>query len=169
MTLEERERFGVLYVGAGELTEALQLKARMLRNVKVHFAGFKNQTELPPYYLASDILVLPSRQMGETWGLVVNEALLAERRVIVSQFAGCHADFAQAPGVRVFDGTTEGLTAALRQLLPTPPRGVQREFMRHYSVSAAAEGIASAMGSISPTEVSDLNLPAKRIPGLAAQ
>ena len=146
MPPQERTRFGVLYVGSGELDSALRLKARALGDVKVHFAGFKNQTELPPYYLASDILVLPSRQMGETWGLVVNEALLAERRVIVSKFAGCHADFAEAPGVTVFDGSVDGLVEALRHLPPVPQQAAQREFMCRYSVTAAAEGIATAMG-----------------------
>ena len=31
-----------------------------------HFAGFVNQSELVDWYLAADILVLPSRQAGET-------------------------------------------------------------------------------------------------------
>jgi glycosyltransferase involved in cell wall biosynthesis len=146
MTAEERTGFGVLYVGSGELEELLRLKARSLPEVKVCFAGFKNQTELPPYYLASDVLVLPSRQMGETWGLVVNEALLAGRRVIVSRFAGCHADFYEAPGVTVFDGSVKGLVQALRHLPRVPPPGAQQQFMQQYSVSAAAEGLAKAMG-----------------------
>jgi glycosyltransferase involved in cell wall biosynthesis len=146
MPAEERARYGILYVGSGGLEGALRLKARSLKDVRVCFAGFKNQTELAPYYLASDVLVLPSRQMGETWGLVVNEALLAGRRVIVSRFAGCHADFNEAPGVTVFDGSVKGLVEALRQLPPVPPDGVQAEFMRQYSVRAAAEGIAAAMG-----------------------
>lgn len=155
MESEERARFAVLYVGSGELERELRLKARALPDVKVRFAGFKNQTELPPYYLASDILVLPSRQMGETWGLVVNEALLAGRRVIVSRFAGCSADFAEAPGVAVFDGSLDGLVQALRDLPRVTPPGAQAEFMRRYSVSAAAEGIATAMGLPAQQELTE--------------
>jgi len=146
----ERKAFGILFVGSGELEGILRLKARSLTDVKVCFAGFKNQTQLAPYYLASDILVLPSRQMGETWGLVVNEALFAGRRVIVSRFAGCSADFKDAPGVTVFNGSIDGLIEALVSLQPCPPRGSQREFMRQYSVVAAAKGIASAMVSSEP-------------------
>ena len=46
--------------------------------------------------------------MGETWGLVVNEALQAGCSVIVSDAVGCHADFKDWERVRVFsDGNTE--------------------------------------------------------------
>jgi glycosyltransferase involved in cell wall biosynthesis len=145
----DRGRFGVLYVGSGELENELRLRARSLRGPRVWFTGFKNQTELPPYYLASDVLVLPSRQMGETCGLVVNEALLAGLRVIVSNHAGCHADFGQAPGVQVFDGSAEHLAEALQRLPRKKGSGeLTREFMKDYSVRAAAEGIAQAMRSI---------------------
>jgi glycosyltransferase involved in cell wall biosynthesis len=157
MRPEERQRFGIVYVGSGELETKLRSKAETLGNVKVHFAGFKNQTELAPYYLASDVLVLPSRQMGETWGLVVNEALHAGRRVIVSRFAGCHADFVDAPGVTVFDGSVAGLVEALRPLPPLPLAGAQAEFMRQYSIRAAAEGIATAMGLSNPVNPPQLN------------
>jgi glycosyltransferase involved in cell wall biosynthesis len=146
MPVAERSRYGVLYVGSGHLEAALRLQARSLTGAKVCFAGFKNQTELAPYYLASDILVLPSRKMGETWGLVVNEALLAGCRVILSRHAGCHADFDILPSVRVFDGSAEGLLQTLRDKLPQAIGTRQRVFMQGFSVQAAAEGIARAMG-----------------------
>lgn len=142
----ERKRFGVLYVGSGELEADLRLTASALKEVRVWFAGFKNQTEIAPYYLAADVLVLPSRQMGETWGLVANEALMAERRVILSRHVGCQADFRVLPGVKVFDGTADGLVRALRPLPPASSVANQRSFMRRYSISFAARGIAKAMG-----------------------
>ena len=146
MPPQEHARFGVMYVGSGELEGELRRRARELSGLNVFFAGFKNQTELAPYYLGSDILVLPSRQMGETWGLVVNEALSARRRVIVSRFAGCSADFVEAPGVTVFDGSVKGLAEALQNIPRVPPAEALNAFMQRYSVRAAAEGIASAMG-----------------------
>ncbi len=141
-----RERYSVLYLGSGELEPQLRVAASALRRVKTHFPGFKNQTEIAPYYLAADILVLPSRQAGETWGLVVNEALMAGCRAIVSHHVGCHADFQDLPGVRVFDGTS----ADLAEVLMHPPEAAhearQREFMQAYTIRAAAAGIARAMG-----------------------
>jgi Glycosyltransferase len=141
----ERSRFGALYVGSGELEPTIRIKARAL-GAPVRFAGFKNQKELPPFYFASDILVLPSRQMGETWGLVVNEALLAGLRVIVSRHVGCHADFQTLSGFKVFDGTAVGLADAIREMPALFPAARRSDFLRSYSVEAAAIGIAQAMG-----------------------
>ncbi|MBI1840574.1 MAG: glycosyltransferase family 4 protein [Verrucomicrobia bacterium] len=141
-----RARLGVLYVGSGELEPGLRGRARELGDARVAFTGFKNQTELAPYYLAADILVLPSRQEGETWGLVANEALLAGKRVILSRHAGCHADFCALPSVRVFDGSVGGLAACLASLPPPESTRGQRDFMLRYSVEAAATGIAAALG-----------------------
>jgi glycosyltransferase involved in cell wall biosynthesis len=145
MPVQERARFAVLYVGSGELETALRLKARPLAGTKVHFAGFKNQTEVAPYYLASDVLVLPSRKMGETWGLVVNEALMAGRSAIISRHVGCHADFKELPAVSVFDGSRDSLIKALRNVPKNFCVVAQQEFMRRYSIRAAAAGIAAAM------------------------
>lgn len=81
----------LLYIGDGILREYLEkyVKKHNLKNV--HFTGFKNQTELPEYYVISDILVLPSGE-GETWGLVVNEAMCFGLSVIVSDRVGCGPD-----------------------------------------------------------------------------
>jgi glycosyltransferase involved in cell wall biosynthesis len=145
MPSSERSSYGVAYVGSGELEGQLRSLAASLPDVHVHFAGFKNQSELPAYYLACDVLVLPSRQMGETWGLVVNEALLADRRAILSKNVGCAADFSALPSVTVFDASVGGLVEALRSLPNRPMTNGQRDFMSKYSVRAAAEGILKAM------------------------
>jgi glycosyltransferase involved in cell wall biosynthesis len=55
------------------------------------FAGFLNQTEISRAYVAADCLVLPSEQ-GETWGLVVNEALASGTPAIASTSCGCAED-----------------------------------------------------------------------------
>ena len=57
----------------------------------VAFWGFQNQTELPRFYTNADIFVLPSGY-GETWGLVVNEAMCHGKPVIVSDLVGCGRD-----------------------------------------------------------------------------
>jgi glycosyltransferase involved in cell wall biosynthesis len=55
------------------------------------FAGFLNQTEIAKAYIAADVLVLPSGR-GETWGLVVNEAMACGLPAIVSDKVGCAPD-----------------------------------------------------------------------------
>ena len=79
----------VVFVGSGELENELRALA-MREDVRVHFAGFKNQSELPACYAAADALVLPSD--NETWGLVVNEAMACGTPAIVSNAVGCAPD-----------------------------------------------------------------------------
>jgi len=150
--------YAALFVGAGELEIPLRVRARELPHIQVIFAGFQNQTQLAPWYLASDILVLPSRQMGETWGLVVNEALLAGCGVILSQHVGCHADFSVLPSVRVFDGTIADFVHILRRHPPQAGIGDGDEVRRRYSVTAAAAGLRRALEMLEPhTQCSAVN------------
>ena len=59
--------------------------------------GYKNQLELPEIYASFDVFVLPSG-VGETWGLVVNEAMLFGLPVIVSDLVGCSDDLVKDNG-----------------------------------------------------------------------
>jgi glycosyltransferase involved in cell wall biosynthesis len=67
----------------------------------VTFAGFLNQSEIVRAYVAADCLVLPS-DAGETWGLVVNEAMACGLPAIVSDQVGCGPDL-----------VTEGVTGSI--------------------------------------------------------
>jgi len=86
------EKKALVYVGDGpyHIRENLEEYVKEKKLVDVYFVGFKNQTGLPKYYVASDIFVLPS--VGETWGLVVNEAMCFHLPVIVSDMVGCGRD-----------------------------------------------------------------------------
>lgn len=81
----------LLFVGDGVLRKELENYCEKNNLKNVHFVGFKNQTELPEYYVISDVLVLPSGE-GETWGLVVNEAMCFGLPIIVSNRVGCGPD-----------------------------------------------------------------------------
>lgn len=93
----------LLFIGSGELEFKLKEYAEKMGFKKdhsvnsdkfvnsgygIHFVGFKNQTELPQYYAMADVFVLPSG-IGETWGLVVNEAMCFSLPIIVSDTVGC--------------------------------------------------------------------------------
>jgi len=80
----------LLMVGDGEQKIECEEFVRQKR-LPVTFAGFMNQAEIVRAYVASDCLVLPS-DYGETWGLVVNEAMACGLPVIVSDHVGCHKD-----------------------------------------------------------------------------
>lgn len=142
MRLDELNRFKIVFLGAGDLAGRLKVMAAPLAD-RVQFAGFVNQSGITDYYLAADILVLPSRRAGETWGLVVNEALQAGCAVVMTDAVGCHREFGNWERVRLIrEGDAEGCVEAVRALSSFP-----RSFdwcaaqMENYSVRAAAEAM----------------------------
>jgi glycosyltransferase involved in cell wall biosynthesis len=134
------------FLGSGELDENLKQRAISAEKefgIKTVFTGFVNQTEMPSHYLAMDIMVLPSRKMGETWGLVANEAMQAGCGVIVSDVVGCHKDFFNWERFRVFD---EGNTIELAKCVEELSK-FKRDFswaqdgLKEYSIDNIAESI----------------------------
>jgi glycosyltransferase involved in cell wall biosynthesis len=86
-----RQRLWLLAVGDGPLRPEFEAGANQLLPGRCRFVGFRNQSQLGQCYAMADALVFPSRQ-GETWGLVVNEALQFGIAVISSNHVGCAAD-----------------------------------------------------------------------------
>jgi glycosyltransferase involved in cell wall biosynthesis len=83
-------------VGDGELRpDCEELATRHSSLAALTFTGFLNQTQIVEAYVAADILVLSS-DAGETWGLVVNEAMACGRPAIVSSLSGCCEDLVVA-------------------------------------------------------------------------
>jgi glycosyltransferase involved in cell wall biosynthesis len=87
----KRDDISLIYVGTGNLKNEIDNYIKDNNVINIHFSGFVNQTELYKYYLSSDLFVLPST-FGETWGLVVNEAMLHSLPVLVSDHVGCVPD-----------------------------------------------------------------------------
>ena len=82
----------LLLVGDGELRpHCEELVTRRSSLAAFTFTGFLNQTQIVEAYVAADLLVLPS-DAGETWGLVVNEAMACGLPAIVSDLVGCASD-----------------------------------------------------------------------------
>lgn len=140
----------VLYAGSGELTHQLVEAAREL-DVPTHFEGFLNQTELWRAYLSADVFVLPSDN-GETWGLVVNEAMLFGLPVLVSNEVGSRHDLV-VDGVTGygFEPSADALAEAAKPLLADAAlrkaMGEQgRERVKSlYSSHVATEGLLAAV------------------------
>jgi glycosyltransferase involved in cell wall biosynthesis len=150
---EQRGISLVLFVGSGEMSDALAEEARRPPSVAVAFAGFQNQTHLSAYYHAADLLVLPS-QHSETWGLVVNEALYHGLPCVVSAGVGCGPDLVVSgtTGVTFETGSVPDLANALRRaegLIGRPEtRDRCRAAVESYSVQRAAAGIAQAYRAV---------------------
>lgn len=143
----------LLLVGTGEQMEEAKALAAAER-LGVTFAGFLNQTEMPKAYLAADCLVLPSGA-GETWGLVVNEAMACGRPAIISDRVGCGPDLVE-DGVtgRLFPcGDVDALARVLTELVRRPEPLVQmgdsaRARIARYSVDAAVTGTLAALHAV---------------------
>ncbi len=141
----------VLVVGDGELmAEARALVER--RTLPVTFAGFLNQTEIVRAYVAADCLVLPS-DTGETWGLVVNEAMACGLPAIVSDQVGCGPDLVSegVTGATFPVGDVDALAQRLIALSGDPSAlramGARARERVHsqYSVERAVEGTLVAI------------------------
>jgi len=128
----------LLFVGSGDLGEPLRRACDVIydaeRNAprratpvvgpasavgrpRASFVSFLNQTEISHAYVAADCLVLPSDE-GETWGLVVNEALASGTPAIASKSCGCAEDMLPAGnGMRSFEtGNIHELADILAQV-----------------------------------------------------
>lgn len=139
-----------LIVGDGPLKAAVD-DYRHTHNIPCAIAGFQNQRRIAATYAAADALVLPSAS-GETWGLVVNEAMACGLPVIVSDQVGC------APDLVVEDETGFtypcGDVAALAERVDALAGDRRRRdrmsarastHIAAYSPEAAAEGVVHAM------------------------
>lgn len=141
----------LLVAGEGELMA--QARALVERErLPVTFAGFLNQTEIVGAYVAADCLVLPS-DSGETWGLVVNEAMACGIPAIVSDQVGCGPDLV-SEGVTgaVFPmGDIDALAQRLIELAGDPNRlramgtAAGERVHAKYSVERAVEGTMAAI------------------------
>jgi len=150
---EQRNHLFILFLGDGEQRPELE---QMSTSLNVHFVGFKNQRELSPYYHAADALALPSIS-GETWGLVVNEALYHGLPCIVSDRVGCTPDLIK-PGItgEIFRAeSASSLADAIQRcvlLLDKPDTSAKcQALVSKYSIEAAARGIAQAYAEVTDT------------------
>jgi glycosyltransferase involved in cell wall biosynthesis len=86
-----QEQAQLIYVGEGILRPQIEERIRSARLRHVKLIGFLNQSQMPLAYVLGDVLCLLS-EPTETWGLVVNEALVCGRPVIVATSVGCAPD-----------------------------------------------------------------------------
>ena len=84
----EKEIPGVLLlvVGDGYLRGDLESYCQEMRIKSVRFEGFIQPSDLGKYYFSADVMALPSRY--ETWGLVINEAMVFGLPVVTTSGVG---------------------------------------------------------------------------------
>jgi glycosyltransferase involved in cell wall biosynthesis len=128
----DKGKVHLLFVGSGELGAQLRRQCSVQFDADTpgttentdgcgpaaSFVGFLNQTEITQAYVAADLLLLPS-DSGETWGLVVNEAMACGTLAVVSDQCGCAQDLVAPVDRRlVFRcGDVDDLAVAIRHAM----------------------------------------------------
>ena len=162
----------LLFAGSGELGGALRRSCIVVHDAEqengrpprsegsfsahdaapvASFAGFLNQTEISRAYVAADCLVLPSEH-GETWGLVVNEALASGTPAIASTSCGCTEDLLPSTyGRRSFvAGDVRALAGALLTVRGTDACASESmELLAKYDFSKTIETVQNLYASVS--------------------
>ena len=110
----------LLIVGDGEERSALERRIHESGLSNIRMLGFRNQSELPPFFDLCDVFVLPSIQ--EQWGLIVNEVMSAARAIVLSDQVGCHPDLVEdgANGFIFPAQDVDALSAILRRFIENP-------------------------------------------------
>lgn len=156
VTLDPNRPYHLLFVGTGGLGDELRKGCQVVHDAEsgkvadtgdvgcgppASFAGFLNQTEISRAYIAADALVLPS-DPGETWGLVVNEAMASGLPCVVSAACGSAEDLVVPLDPRLCFplGDIETLVEAIRHLAdhPVPPQAMAERIAR-YDFSATVD------------------------------
>jgi glycosyltransferase involved in cell wall biosynthesis len=79
--------YGLVFIGEGIENKTLSQYIVDKKLERVKLIPFVSQPDLKKYYLEASALVHPSK--GETWGLVVNEAMASGLPVLISNQCGC--------------------------------------------------------------------------------
>ena len=114
---EPNREMHLVYIGTGVLDKQLKTEFGGIDNI--HMLGFINQSKMPIHYRLGNFVCLPSIGPGETWGLVINEAMACGCYGVVSNRVGCSEDMItdESVGAVVLHSTEDAIASALRNAL----------------------------------------------------
>lgn len=142
------EKLKMVFVGNGTLEDELRKRARTLPQIQ--FIPFQNQSKIPGLLHSSDAMILPSQGPGETWGLIINEAMACKNAIIVSDRAGCFADLVKDNGAIFPSGDVEELIEAIKKVASNRQVAVQlgensQREIQNWTYSHFVEAIENVM------------------------
>jgi glycosyltransferase involved in cell wall biosynthesis len=161
----ERDDVALICVGDGPFRERLQSLCEALHvEERVHFAGWvdldiERNEHLVPYYLLSDLCVVPSiswRGWPDAWVLVVNEAMACGKAVIATSAVGA-ADAMIKNGINGFivgEKDAGALYTAMKAVLADPAtaqamgEASKKVIEAGFTYSHMVSGFQSAISSV---------------------
>jgi glycosyltransferase involved in cell wall biosynthesis len=134
--------WSAVFVGSGPLEGALRSWQFEHPDVPVLINNFVQQHELPKFYAAADVFVLPT--LDDVWGVVALEALVAGLPQLFSPYAGCTSDLLRDERIgRIVDPLkAEELAAALSDYIHNPPSRLPDELVRRFEAHYSPEQTA---------------------------
>lgn len=120
--MNDNDDFRVLIVGDGNLRDSYQsLADNFGLSNKIIFTGFVPDNLLPKFYNTADMLVLPSVDKSEAFGVVALEAMASGLPVITSDLPGVRSVVEkQKNGLLVKPGNVDNLVKMIKRLLGDP-------------------------------------------------
>ena len=120
--IASRNDFKLIIVGEGDLKESYQsLVKNMGLSNYIHFVGFVPDNLLPKFYNSADMLVLPSIDKSEAFGIVSLEAMASGVPVIAADLPGVRSVVDKKKnGLLVKPGNVENLAKMISFLLDNP-------------------------------------------------
>ena len=147
----EGSNLALIVVGDGELLPVYRELSHSLGLDRIAiFVGNINDEMLPQYYAASDVLVLPSKDMSEGFGLTLLEANASGKPVIASRVGGIPSVVRDAHnGVLVPPNDPKALSKGILEMIRNPSKTRQmgrngREFAEAHdwkNVAANTEAV----------------------------
>ncbi len=141
------ENMALVMVGDGELRGEMEALIAVEKIPSVYLTGFINQTEIVKYYAIADVFVMCS-DIGETWGLSVNEALNFGLPLLVSDTTGSSLDLVRngENGFVFRTGAIDEMAEKLESLLKddtfnTRAIDISKELVSIYSYQKIKEGL----------------------------
>lgn len=113
----------LLFVGDGDLRSQFEVEAAALGiGSRTHFVGSVSNENTPPFYAASDLVVLPTAP-PESFGMVLIEAMACGKPVITSDLPGVRSVVSNGEdGLLATTGDTADLRAKLADLIDDSER-----------------------------------------------
>jgi len=154
---QQADKIHLIIVGDGTLRASLERYAEQ-HKLSITFCGFVNQSVIPNIYAAADCFLLAS-DYDETWGLVVNEAMVSGLPAIVSNRAGSSEDLViEAHTGYVYPyGDTAALAAKMALVCNQPDHAKQmgvnarQHVLEHFNVEKTVDATCQVIDYLTDT------------------